>query len=82
MASDIEAELAELKQQEQRARQAVAKGEVQREAAAKALSTTIKTLQDEFDVRPEDGPALLARLEAEARAEADKVRTALAEAQQ
>ena len=79
--SDLEQQLADLKAQAERYRTAVAKGEAQREQAAANLAQVRKAIQEEFDVLPEDAPALLAKLEAEAEAEAAKVRQALAEIQ-
>ena len=78
---DLEQQLADLRSQAERYQAARARGEAQREAAEASLAQVAKAIQDEFSVRPEDAPSLLAQLEREAEAEATKVRRALAEAQ-
>lgn len=77
----VEDQLADLRKQEEKYRTAAAKGEAQREAAVKGLQVAVKALADEFDVRPEDAPELLRKLQQEAEQEIAKAKTALAEAQ-
>jgi regulator of protease activity HflC (stomatin/prohibitin superfamily) len=78
----LEQQLADLREKAAKAQAAAARGEAQREAAIAVLQAARKAIQDEFDVLPEDVPALLQQLEAEAAAEAARVREALAEAQE
>lgn len=77
----VEDQLAELRKEEQRYRSAAAKGEAQREAAVTGLQAAVKALADEFNVRPEDAPALLQQMQREAAEEFAKVKAALSEAQ-
>jgi hypothetical protein len=79
--SDIENKIAEIRRQADQARQLQARAAAAREQAQGALTATEKALEDEFGVTtPEESQALMAELEREQEAEAERVSALLEQA--
>ncbi len=79
--SNIDAKISDLRSRIAESQRAQARAGTERDKAQGALEATRKALQDEFGVTsPEDGRALLARLEDEQAAEEQRVRVLLEQA--